>query len=216
VVSHLLFDLDNTLYPASSGLEGNIVELMTEYAARHLEVSYAEAEALRKNRYPIYGTTLEWLKREHGPVDPEAFFRFVHPDGEENILKPDPRLGELLRADPLPKTIFTNAPSEHAERVLRRLGILECFTGIYDIRYSQFRGKPAAEPFERVLSDLGIQARQTAFFDDSPRAIQTFRELGGHGFLVDDLGIHAGSGMSALSSILEYPQALVDIIKPRA
>jgi putative hydrolase of the HAD superfamily len=211
VVSHLLFDLDNTLYPASSGLEGNIVGLMTEFAARHLHVNYAEAEALRKNRFPIYGTTLEWLKREHGPVDPEEFFRFVHPDGEENILKPDPRLGELLRADPLPKTIFTNAPSEHAQRVLEHLGIADCFGGIYDIRYSQFRGKPAREAFERVLSDLGKRAQEVAFFDDLPRAIRAFRELGGHAFLVDDMGTHAESGMAGLSSILEYPQALADI-----
>ncbi len=208
VIRHLLFDLDNTLYPAGSGFEQRIVERMTSYAAAHLGLPLEQAQELRKERLSRYGTTLEWLQREHGPLDPEVFYAAVHPEGEESILAPDPELRRLLECDPLPKTIFTNAPAEHAQRVLTQLDLDGIFGGIYDIRFSAYRGKPAREAFERILAVLGESAENVAFFDDSPRAVMTFRAMGGHGFLVDDLGIHRDSGLESLPSIHHYIKAL--------
>jgi putative hydrolase of the HAD superfamily len=208
VIAHILFDLDNTLYPASTGFEDRTIGLMIEFAAEHLGLSLPETRALRAANYPKYGTTFEWLKREHGLIDAEGYFARVHPEGEESILSPDPVLRELLSSDPLPKSIFSNSPREHVDRVLKRLGLSGLFEAVYDIRFFEFRGKPAPEAYTRVSSLLGLPADSVAFFDDSPRAVRAFQEMGGHACLVDESGAHADSGLASLASIHHYRQVI--------
>ncbi len=208
MLSHILFDLDNTLYPASVGFEEKTIELMIRFAAKRLGLGVEEARQLRAKRMPGYGTTLEWLRREHGPIDVDEYFRFVHPAGEEAILSPDPGLRELLSAETLPMSIFTNSPREHADRVLSRLGLTQLFESIYDIRFFEFRGKPAREAYFRVLDPLGLEPREVAFFDDSPRAVKAFSDLGGNAFLVDESGSHREYGLPSLPRIKEYRLAI--------
>jgi putative hydrolase of the HAD superfamily len=207
VIAHILFDLDDTLYPASTGFEDRTIGLMIEFAAEHLGLSLPEAKALRASSYPKYGTTFEWLKREHGPIDVEKYFARVHPEGEESILSPDPALRELLASDPLPKSIFSNSPHEHVDRVLKRLGLIGLFEAVYDIRFFEFRGKPAPEAYTRVLDILGLPAGSVAFFDDSPRAVRAYQEMGGRAFLVDESGAHEKSELPSIKSIFEYRKA---------
>lgn len=208
MIAHLLFDLDNTLYPASSGFERRTVDLMIRFAAEHIGASIPRTMALREDGFKKYGTTLEWLRQEYGPVDVEAYYSRVHPAGEEAALSPDPLLREILSADPLPKSIFTNSPREHADRVLRRLGIDDLFQAIYDIRFFGLRGKPAPEAYEKVLDRLRLGPESVAFFDDSPRAVRAFHAMGGAAFLVDEAGEHAGAGLPSLPSIHRYPTIL--------
>jgi len=208
VISHILFDLDNTLYPASNGFDQKTVSLMIQFAAEHIGLSLDQTIAFRAEGFKKYGTTLEWLRQEHGPVDVEAYYSRVHPAGEEIILDPDPALRELLSSDPRPKSIFTNSPLEHAERVIKRLGIGDLFHAIYDIRFFGFRGKPAPEAYIKVLDILHEEAESVAFFDDSPRAVSAFSAMGGHAFLVDETGEHTGSGLPSIPSIHHYQTIL--------
>ena len=60
----ILFDLDNTLYPATASMEKDIVRRMNQYAAKLVGVSVEEVIALRQERMKRYGTTLEWLMAE--------------------------------------------------------------------------------------------------------------------------------------------------------
>jgi putative hydrolase of the HAD superfamily len=214
VLSHILFDLDNTLYPSSTGFEDKTIELMIRFAAGHLGLSVEEARRLRSMRMPGYGTTLEWLRREHGPLDVDEYYAFVHPAGEEAILSPDPGLRELLSAETLPMSIFTNSPREHAERVLSRLGLSGLFDSIYDIRFFEFRGKPAREAYYRALDPLGLEPREVAFFDDSPRAVKAFLELGGNAFLIDESGSHRDYGLPSLPRIQQYRRAIEELGAP--
>jgi len=190
MITTLLFDLDNTLYSPEYGLEDEVVARMNEFVQQVLKKSLEECKRIRSERLPLYGTTLEWLMAEHGVTDYEAYFRFVHPDGEEAKLKPDPALKEFLQSIPLPKFILTNAPMEHADRILAKLELSQVFDGIYDIRFNMLRGKPHQEAYERVCADMHASIDEVLFIDDIPRYVDGFTKLGGKGLLIDQTGKH--------------------------
>jgi putative hydrolase of the HAD superfamily len=207
MIQALLFDLDNTLYPASERMEDDIILRMNDYTARITGLSLEAAIALRRERMPAYGTTLEWLMAEYGFDDPDAYFDYVHPEGEEEALYPDDGLAPFLDSLPQHKYIFTNAPMEHAERVLRRLSIEGRFRIIFDIRFNGLRGKPHRAAVDRVLAavrdDCGAQPQEALFIDDVPRYVQGFRERGGHGVLIDQDGRHGPTGLPTIRLLPE-------------
>jgi putative hydrolase of the HAD superfamily len=207
MIQALLFDLDNTLYPASERMEDDIILRMNDYTARITGLSLEAAIALRRERMPAYGTTLEWLMAEYGFDDPDAYFDYVHPEGEEEALRPDGGLAPFLDSLSQHKYIFTNAPMEHAERVLRRLNIEGRFRIIFDIRFNGLRGKPHRAAVDRVLEavrqDCGALPRDTLFVDDVPRYVRGFMERGGHGVLIDQDGRHGPTGLPTIRLLPE-------------
>ena len=72
-----VFDLDNTLYPASCRLFDQIDVKMGEFVSRLLNVDYAEAKRRQKEMFYKYGTTLRGLMTEHG-ITPDDFLDYVH------------------------------------------------------------------------------------------------------------------------------------------
>ncbi len=203
MIQALIFDLDNTLYPASSSMEANTVRLMNEYVAKLSGTTYEEAIKLRRERMPGYGTTLEWLMAEYGFRDYEDYFSSVHPDGEEDSIDYDPGLGPFLDSISLPKYVFTNAPMEHADRVLKKLQISDRFETVFDIRFCGLKGKPHVFAVDKVLRAVGLPPENTIFADDVPRYVQGFINRGGKGLLVDHFGKHEESGLDRISSIYD-------------
>ena len=208
MLSLLLLDLDNTLYPESRGMDHDIVERMNGFVARYLGISTRAALALRRERAKNYGTTLEWLTVEQGFTDPESFFAAVHPEGEEYCLEPDPELVRAHDALDLPKAVLTNSPSEHAHRVLRKLGVADRFAAIYDIRFNGLRGKPHAEAYRRACEASGVEIEETFFVDDMPRYVRGFLDLGGRGILVDEADRFASEGLPRIRGLVELPDYL--------
>lgn len=205
MLRHLLLDLDNTLYSESSGLERAVLVRMNEYVARFCGIGFEEAVALRRERMPVYGTTLEWLIAERGFSDVEDYYAYVHPAGEEEPLSPDPALGRLLDSIDLPKSVFTNAPMEHAERILARLGVADRFEAVYDIRFNGFKGKPHPEAVRRVCAACGVEPGEALFVDDYPMYVRGFIDCGGKGVLIDELGRHGDCGLPRIHGLSELP-----------
>jgi putative hydrolase of the HAD superfamily len=212
MIKGLIFDLDNTLYPASLGIEKKIFNRMMIYAAGYLGISIEEAE--RRRRAKPFGTTLEWLIFEHGLKDVEDYFAAVHPIGEEAELERDEVLVQTLSEIRLPKVILTNAPWEHAQRIIGKLGIAHAFVSIVDIRATQFHGKPHRGAYEMALRDLSCHPEEALFFDDSPAYVRGFRNLGGHGFLVDETGQNNKEDLPSVKSILECKKILEGFYVP--
>lgn len=205
MLRHLLLDLDNTLYSESSGLERAVFRRMNEFVARLHGIGLEEAIALRRERMPAYGTTLEWLVAERGFSDVEGYFAYVHPEGEEEPLSPDPALGRLLDSIDLPKSVFTNAPMEHAARILARLGLADRFQAVYDIRFNGLKGKPHPEAVRRVCAACGVAPEEAIFVDDYPMYVRGFIDCGGRGFLIDEFGRHGDSGLPRIHGLSELP-----------
>jgi putative hydrolase of the HAD superfamily len=175
-VDHWVFDLDNTLYPASSNLFAQVDLRMKDYICQLLGCDRDEAHRVQKKLFLDYGTTMRGLMTEHG-VDPHTFLQFVH-HIDHSQLDPNPALGAALARLPGRKYIFTNASIDHADRVLDRLGISGHFVGTFDIIAADFMPKPNPECYEKMLKAHGIDAGRSAMFDDIPKNLEPAAALG--------------------------------------
>lgn len=217
MVRHILFDIDNTLYPASSLMDKKIADRMFGFIADFLSLPLPEAIALQRQRRKYYGTTLEWLEAEYGFVDRAYYFSVVHPPSELEELTPDPQLRSFLQSLGLPMTILTNAPMEHAERVLNFFNIADLFLNVFDITYHNGIGKPKAQCFLRTLNAVHKTVDETLFADDCLDYVQGFAALGGFAVLVDEQQRHtaisetaraAGRRIQSITSIYALPGLL--------
>lgn len=182
---HLLFDMDNTLYPASSDMDKGITRRMLECVADFFHCDMEKATQLRAERIVHYSTTLEWLRAE-GMSDIEGFLAHVHPDNEANELLPQPKLRDFLISLNMPMSILTNAPHEHADRVLAKLGVADLFEAVTDIRDAGFNGKPYPDAFLAALRKAGTSLEDTLFLDDMQKYTDGWVALGGTAVLIGD------------------------------
>ena len=171
-----VFDLDNTLYPASCRLFDQIDVKMGNFVAKLLNVEYAEAKLRQKAMFYKYGTTLRGLMTEHG-VAPDDFLDAVH-DIDHSAVPPNLRLDRALHALPGRKLIFTNGTVAHAEKVLARIGITHHFGDIFDIVHSDFIPKPEMEPYTKFVQQTGIRPTTSAMFEDIARNLEAPHALG--------------------------------------
>lgn len=171
-----VFDLDNTLYPASSSLFPQIDVRMRQFIAARLGMGLEEAFVLQKRYYRDYGTTLRGLMLVHG-IEPEDFLAYVH-DIDHTVLDEAPALDAALRALPGRKLIFTNGSERHAISVMERLGIAGNFDGIFDIKAAAFIPKPQPECYRAMLDRFGIAASGSAMVEDIHRNLKPACEIG--------------------------------------
>jgi putative hydrolase of the HAD superfamily len=176
--STLYFDLDDTLYPPSSGLWDAIRHRMNEYMQRLIDLPMDDIVKLRQSYLEKYGTTLRGLQAYYD-VDADEYLSFVHDLPLEKYIQPDPALRTLLLSLPQRRWIFTNSDANHANRVLNILGISDCFEGIIDIRAIDFDCKPDKIAYQKALTfTSNIDPSQCVIFDDALRNLSPARELG--------------------------------------
>lgn len=181
--THLLFDMDNTLYPASSAMDKGITRRMLECVADFFHCDMERAIKLRAENIVHYSTTLEWLRAE-GMTDVEGFLAHVHPSNEAEELQPQPGLRDFLLSLDIPKSILTNAPHEHADTVLGKLEIADLFEAVTDIRDARFNGKPYPDAYMAALNKVGASIENTLFLDDMQKYTDGWVALGGTAVLI--------------------------------
>ena len=175
-VESWVFDLDNTLYPASCRLFDQIDVRMGDFVSRLLGVDHAEAKRRQKEMFYKYGTTLRGLMTEHG-IRPDDFLDYVH-DIDHSPVPQNRQLDAALHALPGRKLIFTNGTVAHAEKVLSRIGITHHFGDIFDIVHSDFIPKPGEEPYRAFVRQTGIVPGSSAMFEDIARNLEVPHALG--------------------------------------
>src|SRR5687768_4104079 len=116
-----IFDLDNCLYPASTGLFALIDERMGAYIQRLLDCDPVEARRVQKAHFHKHGTTLAGLMQEHG-VDPHDFLDDVHAIPLDRV-QCDDRLANAITRLPGRRFVFTNGDAAYARRVLDAIGL---------------------------------------------------------------------------------------------
>ncbi|XP_065854119.1 uncharacterized protein [Euphorbia lathyris] len=126
----LLFDLDDTLYPYSSGLATACGNNIKDYMVEKLGIDKSKITELGNLLYKNYGTTMAGLRAIGYDFDYDEYHSYVHGRLPYENLKPDPVLKSLLLSLPIRKVIFTNADKVHALKVLAKLGLEDCFEGI--------------------------------------------------------------------------------------
>lgn len=180
----VIFDLDNTLYPPSSGVMEEIGRRIQVWLCQQLDVSWEEAIELRRRYLQRHGTTMGGLLADHD-LDVDGYLSFVHDIQIEDHLDPDPALAEMLASIPLRKVIYTNATSEHGRRVLRALGIPDQFERIIGIREVRLRNKLNQEAYQRMLTLLEAEGEACIMVEDSPHNLPPAKAVGMTTILID-------------------------------
>ncbi|MGE5643279.1 MAG: pyrimidine 5'-nucleotidase [Byssovorax cruenta] len=176
--STLFFDLDDTLYPASTGLWHAIKERMNLFMRERLAIAEEDIPTLREQYFKTYGTTLRGLQQHH-QVDTADYLAYVHDLPLQEFLKPNPVLREVLTTLPTRNFIFTNADVPHAQRVLKALELDDVFETIIDVNAIAPYCKPMPESFA-IAMDLADEPdpRKCVMIDDLPRTTRAALEVG--------------------------------------
>ena len=138
-----VFDLDDTLYPPTGEIYAQMADRIREYIMKTLDLDAKTAGILQKDYYRKYGATVCGLMIEHD-INPNDFTDYIH-ELDLSSLEENPQLKKCLNAIEGKKFVFTNGAYQHAERVLKRLGLSDCFSGIFSIREADYIPKPALQ-----------------------------------------------------------------------
>ncbi|KAD0358273.1 hypothetical protein R6Q59_032950 [Mikania micrantha] len=197
----LLFDVDDTLYPLSSGLSAECTKNIKEYMINKLGIDESKVPEMCIKLYKDYGTTMAGLRALGYDFDYDEYHSFVHGRLPYEYLKPDHVLRSLLNSLPIRKVIFSNANEAHVAEVLGRLGLEGCFDDVICFESlnsktqitnnpksdnepfgstpkSPIVCKPSENAFQQAFKIAKINPHKTMFFDDSIRNIQTAKLTG--------------------------------------
>jgi putative hydrolase of the HAD superfamily len=171
-----IFDLDNTLYPASCRLFDQVERRIGEYVQQLLSLEPEAARALQKQYFRDHQTTLNGLMIHH-KIDPGEFLEFVHRIDVSGVLA-DGRLDQALERLPGRKLIYTNGSVRHAENVMARLGVARHFDAIFDIAEAAYVPKPTISSYRALIARHGFDPSRAIMLDDMPRNLAPAAELG--------------------------------------
>ncbi len=207
-ITTVFFDLDDTLYPAKSGLWNGIKERINLYINERMGISLEQAPILRQKYLEQYGTTLLGLHANYS-LDVREFLDFVHDLPLRDYIQPAPGLRPVLEALPARKFIFTNADVNHAQRVLNVLELDGCFDGVLDILEMWPHCKPMPASFEMALALAGeVHPQRCALIDDLPRNTRAARQRGIFSILYGAVAPHPDA-----DAVLTDWTALPDLLK---
>ena len=179
-----VFDLDDTLYPRSVDLHGQMRDRVVTFIANHMKIDRTAAEAVHRDYYERFGSTLQAMVQLHG-VSPNAFLDFVHQIDLSVLVHNEDLIG-ALRALPGRRIIFTNAPRGHATSALKAMGMADLFEAIASIEDSAFIGKPNLSAFSGFFEAHGVDPKTAAMFEDRPGNLLVPHELSMKTVLVVD------------------------------
>ncbi|CAK5275528.1 unnamed protein product [Mycena citricolor] len=160
----IFFDIDNTLYSASTGISAAMGKRIHEYF-RSLGLDEAEASDLHHDYYTKYGLALRGLILHHH-VDPLDFDAKC--DGSlplEEFISPNPKLRKLF--EDIDRTKCT-----HASRVLRILDLEDQIDGgviFCDYAQPNFACKPDPQFYHQALAKASVSDLSLCYFIDDNR-----------------------------------------------
>lgn len=206
----IFFDLDDTLYPASSGVWKLIKDRMNLYMHQRLAIAWDEIPTLREELFHEYGTTLRGLQVNY-QVDKDEYLAFVHDIPIHEYLQPDSALQQMLNGLPYRKLVFTNADANHAHRVLTTLNLQNCFERVIDINSVSPYCKPMQPALKIALELSGeTEPQNCILLDDLPATTRAGREFGFYTILVGQEGVHQDAN-TTLAHLTDLPVLLQSV-----
>lgn len=179
-----VFDMDDTLYPREQGLMALVQGRINAYVVEAVGLEPREAGILQRQFLDEHGTTLAGLMANY-TIEPEHFLQIVH-DVPMDSLEPSPRLAEQLKRLPGRRFVFTNGARAYAYRVLDRIGIRDCFDGVFAIEDGDLTPKPAPSAYRRMIERFDFEPRSAVMFEDTPRNLEAAKALGMATVLIGD------------------------------
>jgi putative hydrolase of the HAD superfamily len=184
----IFFDLDDTLYPASSGLWPMLKERMNRYMIDRMDIPAADVPRLRERYFRTYGTTLRGLQANH-KIDVQEYLAYVHDVRLCDYIHPDPVQQAILASLPTRNIIFTNSDANHVRRVLHVLQIEAYFAAVVDVNAMDPYCKPSPQAFALALRAAGeSDPSRCVMIDDLPHTTRAAKEFGLYTVLYGALG----------------------------
>jgi putative hydrolase of the HAD superfamily len=171
-----IFDLDNTLYPASSDLFAQVNARIRAFIAAALAIDETEASSVQSRYFAAYRSSLRGLILHHD-VEPRRFLDYVH-DIDLSPIGPDPALRAAIEALSGRKVIFTNGSTNHARQVLRQLDLEALFEDIFDIEAADYLPKPYPQTYHQLIARNGIAPERSVLLEDMAINLEPAAELG--------------------------------------
>ena len=213
-ITDWVFDLDNTLYPASTRLFDLIDERMSAYVQRLLGCDPVKAKRVQKGYFRDHGTTLAGLMKHHD-VDPHHFLNDVHDIALDRVA-PDLRLAEALRRLPGRRFVFTNGNDAYADRVLAAIGIDDQFHGLIDIHACAYRPKPDPTGYQLLIDRFQIDPTRAVLVEDMAKNLKPAKAMGMTTVWVDngsDHGNHLHDPADIDLTITDVADWLTDLLE---
>ena len=171
-----VFDLDNTLYPHHVNLWEQVDARIGEFIGNYLKVDRVEARRIQKDYYLRYGTSMRGMMTEHG-ISADEYLAYVH-HIDHSPLEPNPAMGDAIARLSGRKLILTNGSTDHAGKVLERLGFGGHFEAVFDIIAAELEPKPAPQTYRRFLDRHRVDPTRAAMFEDLSRNLVVPHQLG--------------------------------------
>ena len=171
-----IFDLDNTLYPASTKIFNMIDQRMKSFISKKLNISLEEALIIQKDFYKNYGTTLSGLMKFYN-VDPDQFLDYVHNIDFSKIKKSE-KLRQGINRLQGKKILYTNGDMKYAKKVLKAIGIDKSIPNIFDIKKANFIPKPELISYKKMIEEFEIDPEKAVFFEDIEKNLEPAYKLG--------------------------------------
>ena len=173
---NLLLDLDGTVYQDLESVFGQVSKLMTKYISKKLNIDLKKAKELQTNYFYEYNTSLNGLMIHHD-IPPKEFLKYVH-DIDLSFMKKDLVLrGELENLN-MRKLIFTNGSIDHANNVLKHLGIDDLFEDIFDITDAEYQPKPEPRAFDLMVKKFKLNPVDTIYVEDIAKNLSIGKKRG--------------------------------------
>lgn len=176
-IKYLIFDLDDTLYSPSYGITNYFNERINIFITHKLNIDIAQAKRLNKLYHLKYGLTGKGLEIEHN-VNFQEYLSFMHDINIETILQRDPKLENILKLIECKKILLSNSIYLHAQKVLKKLEILDYFSDIFTIESFNYLYKPNLEVFGLLMEKLDVEASECYYFDDAIRNLIPAHQMG--------------------------------------
>ena len=159
-----MFDLDNTLYPHHVNLWQQVDARIGEFIGNYLKVDQSRRR-IQKDYYRRYGTSMRGMMTEHG-VRADDYLAYVH--GIDHSPSSRTRHGRRDRKTARPQADPHQRSTDHADKVLERLGIGSHFEAVFDIIAAELEPKPAPQTYRR-FSTCTASIPPAAMFEDLSR-----------------------------------------------
>lgn len=208
MLSYLIFDLDETIYPRATGLMQAVSERISRYMIERMGMDPEVVPRLRREYWQSYGTTSRGLQLLHS-LDVEDYMVFVHDLPVAEYLAPDPALDAALASLSQRKVIFTNATTAHALAVLRTMGIAYHFDDVYDVFFARHESKPALGAYRQLLAELGAVGNSCLMVEDMARNLRPAKALGMHTVLVDPA---ADADLDGVDYVIDRVSDIVQVV----
>jgi putative hydrolase of the HAD superfamily len=207
----VFLDLDDTMYPSTSGLWGAIGDRINLFLTDRLALDPMTAGDIRDRYLTEYGTTLNGLIAEYH-INPYEYLVFVHDVPLETMLQPNPELAAMLGRLSQKRVIFTNSYLPHVERVLKRLGVESLIDQVVDIVSLDFVNKPRQESYQRALGLCGeTEPAACVIVDDRALNLEPAASMGMQPVLVDERG-QSPDGLPRIQRITQLVELLPELV----